>query len=78
MADRHTDRLADDLCLGDAALRGSPLDRHLQVLRQVQRRLLHSCMVPPVVPPLANGWEEPNGRLNLGGQALRTHGPVCM
>ena len=40
----------DYLRLGDSALLGGQLDRCFQVVRQVDRRLLHGHMVLPVVP----------------------------
>jgi hypothetical protein len=52
-AGQHPNRLSDDLRLGDPALRSNPLYCRLQVLRQIQRRLLHACMAPPVTPPVA-------------------------
>src|SRR5579875_4053638 len=40
-ADRLPDRLADHLCLRDPTLRGGPLHPHPEILRQVERGLLH-------------------------------------
>jgi len=48
IADGVADRVANDLGLGHASLSSYALDRRLELLRQVDGRLVHGCMVPPL------------------------------
>src|SRR5699024_7868011 len=48
IADHVADGLADDLSLGHTPLGCRPLDGGLEVVGQIERRLLHTHMVPPV------------------------------